>query len=334
MTGGRRLAALAVFLIATLSACTPGLVIPGPAIGEPHFTETTFIAADGTELPLRSWRPTEGKSKAVVVALHGFNDYGNFFAKTGTYLATRGVTAYAYDQRGFGAAPAPGSWAGVAAYVRDAADAVDAAQRRHPGLPVYLHGTSMGGAVAIMAMTNAEPASAVGVILAAPAVWGRVTMPWYQRLSLWVSAHLVPWFTVSGEGLGIKPSDNKPMLIRLGRDPKVIKHTRVGTIYGLVNLMDAALENVAKLTTPALILYGEKDEIIPKTPTRIMLGRLPKSATGRPRVALYANGYHMLLRDLQGAVVWKDMAAWMLDRRAPLPSNADRHPLRALGMSR
>jgi len=88
------------------------------------------------------------------------------------------------------------------------------------------------------------------------------------------------------------------MLIELGRDPLVIKHTRIGTIYGLANLMDTALEDAGKLRQPALILYGERDEIIPKRPTRLMLERIEGNGNGAVRVALYEGGYHMLLRDL------------------------------------
>jgi len=136
--------------------------------------------------------------------------------------------------------------------------------------------------------------------------------------------------TLTGRGLGIVPSDNYEMLVRLGRDPLVIKQTRVGTIYGLVNLMDAALAAAPQLKTPALILYGEKDQIIPKAPTRRLLKTLP---AGRHRVALYEGGYHMLLRDLQAATVWKDMAAWITERRTVLPSGADRRSLKSLGLT-
>ncbi len=124
-------------------------------------------------------------------------------------------------------------------------------------------------------------------------------------------------------GLEITPSDNIEMLKALGRDAKVIKATRIDAIYGLVNLMDAALEKSALLEQQALILYGEKDEIIPKRPTAMMLGRLPDAAPDRRRLALYAEGYHMLLRDLQAEVLWRDIVHWIADKDQPLPSGAD-----------
>ena len=41
------------------------------------------------------------------------------------------------------------------------------------------------------------------------------------------------------------------------------------------------------------------------------------------RLAYYAQGYHLLLRDLDAAAVAGDVASWILDRGAPLPSRAD-----------
>ena len=318
----------ALTLVGLLSACAPRILEPGPETVTPHLTDTAFITADGTALPLHTWRPVS-KPRAVILALHGFNDYGHFFDGPGDFLTLRGIASYAYDQRGFGGAPNLGTWAGVAAYARDAVQAVRAVKKRHPDLPLYLHGSSMGGAVAILAVNGPNAPPVNGVILAAPAIWGRTTMPWYQRLALWIGAHLAPEMTLTGRGLGIVPSDNYEMLVRLNQDPLIIKQTHIGTIYGLVNLMDAALAAARDLTTPTLILYGENDEIIPKAPIRRMLETLPAN---RHRVALYEDGFHMLLRDLQAATVWKDMAAWIINRNAPLPSKADQSSLKTLGM--
>ena len=51
----------------------------------PRFTETSFVAADGQVLPLRKWLPGNAV-KAVILALHGFNDYSNAFEGSGRGL--------------------------------------------------------------------------------------------------------------------------------------------------------------------------------------------------------------------------------------------------------
>ena len=107
---------LIVVTILVLAACAPQLAPMGEAKGEPVLTADAVVTPDGARLPLRQW-PALGTEKAVVVAIHGFNDYGNFMAEPAKYFQAQGMTVYAYDQRGFGAAPHPGLWPGTEAMV-------------------------------------------------------------------------------------------------------------------------------------------------------------------------------------------------------------------------
>jgi acylglycerol lipase len=291
----------------------------------PRFTDRGFITTDGQILPLRKWLP-QGKVKAVILALHGFDDYSNAFDGPGKAWAKAGIATYAYDQRGFGAAPERGRWPGRAALAIDAATACGILHRLYPGVPLYLLGESMGGAVAVVAMTSESGAPTPdvdGVILAAPAVWGRSTMSVLPRMALWAGVRLAPGLTLTGRGLHIQASDNIPMLRALGRDPLVIKDTRVDAIWGLANLMDAALASAPRLHAPLLVMYGASDEIIPKRPIRRFLRTLPHDPRDRRGIAYYEHGYHMLMRDLEGPLVIVDVAGWVLAPGAPLVSGAD-----------
>jgi alpha-beta hydrolase superfamily lysophospholipase len=292
----------------------------------PHFSDTGFVTADGRLLPLRKWLP-KGEVEAVILALHGFNDYSYSFEGPGEAWARGGIATYAYDQRGFGAAPERGLWPGRAVLAADAATASRILRSLYPRTPLYLLGDSMGGAVAVVATTG-ESGTLVpdvdGVILTAPAVWGRATMDLLPRVALWAGVRLMPGLTLTGRGLEKKPSDNIAMLRALSRDPLVIKETRIDTIYGLVDLMDAALDSASRLDLPLLVMYGAKDEIVPRTPIQRFVRELPPNLRRRVRLAWYEDGYHMLLRDLEGPVVTADVASWVLSPAAPLPSGADR----------
>lgn len=293
---------------------------------EPRLDERVFVAADGAELPLRVWLP-EGRPDAVILALHGFNDYSNAFAMPAPGWAAEGIATYAYDQRGFGAAPGRGRWPGARAMADDVAVASRLLRARHPGVPLYLLGESMGGALAITAMTGTAGTARPDVdalVLVAPAVWGRQTMSLIQRAGLFL-ARLMPSVHLSGRSLPvtIHPSDNIPMLRAYSADPMVIKETRADTLNGLVDLMSLALDSAPLLEIPTLVLYGDHDDIVPRGPIIRMVDRLPESAKGRQRVAFYPNGYHMLLRDLQSMMVVRDVTAWITDRNALLPSGAD-----------
>ncbi len=314
---------LAALLVVLSSACAPVTMPAGPSGIDPVVNADTIVADDGATLPLHSWLPETARPAAVVLGVHGYNDYGRFLDAPATYLAERGIATYAYDQRGFGRAAHRGLWPGTETLTRDLKSAVSALRRRYPDAPVYVLGESMGAAVAIVAMAEPDPPEVDGLILVAPAVWGRETMPWYQTAALWTAAHMAPWKTATGRGLGIRPSDNMEMLRALSRDPQVIKKTRFDSIYGLVDLMDDALDAAPRVNARSLILYGERDEVIPAEAVQLLLARLPENGRDQRRVAIYRDGFHMLLRDLQGETVWADVAAWIMDGGAPLPSGAD-----------
>ena len=318
--------ALLLTLLIAPAACAPLIIEAGPADRRPWLVDDhAALMVDGTRLPLRAWRP-EGEAAAAVVALHGFGDYSNAFAEFGPTLAAAGVAVFAPDQRGFGRAGRWGRWHGADAMVADARALVAMVRRDLPGRPVFLMGESMGGAVAMLAMT--EAGSADGAILSAPAVWGRQWMPWYQAWTLELAGHTIPWLPLNPRGLPFKPSDNIEMLRRLGRDPLFLKNPRVDAVYGLVELMDAAQHAAPDARGPLLVLYGGRDDLVPKKPTCAMLGKLRSRPSAEPvlRVVLYPNGYHMLFRDLDGARVVADIAAWAKDPRADLPSGHERDP--------
>ena len=318
----RRLFFLLLPVFLAFTGCAPLIVDPGPPAGEAALYPSHFWTRDGVSLAYRAWPPDE-KPRAVIVALHGFNDYSSFFEKPANYLKAHGVASYALDQRGFGANGFRGRWFPGDRYKMDARDFTKTVHDKHPGVPLYLLGESMGGAVAMTVAAGHDTPWIAGTILAAPAVWARETMPLYQRLTLWLAAHTIPAVPLSGRGLKIKPSDNIEMLIQLGRDPLVIKGTRVDAINGLVDLMDDAMTAAAKLDGRTLILYGGMDEIITSGPTKTMLERLPDAAAGRT-LAVYPGGYHMLLRDLDAETVWNDIRHWLERPDARLPSGADR----------
>lgn len=319
--------ALGLLLIVQLqAACAPVVMPAGAAVVESALIGDAITTADGARLPLKAWLPAAGPVKAVIIALHGFNDYSNFFNDAGAHFARHGIASYAYDQRGFGGAPHRGVWPGDDTLADDVRQAARVIGTRHAGRPLFILGESMGGAVAMLAAAGREPPIADGLILAAPAVWGRASMPWYQNVALWVAAHTVPQGRVTGRGLGIRASDNTAMLEALGRDPMVIKDTRIDAVFGLVGLMDAAMAAAARLDRPTLVLYGKKDQLIPEGVIHELWDRLPPSTARSSRAAFYDNGWHMLLRDLQAAVVYGDILSWLKQPAQALPSGADRPP--------
>ena len=303
-------------LLALLSACAPQEQDYNPSPqGQAQLDATLYHASDDAVLPYRSWLPAK-KPKAIIIALHGFNDYSRAFDDLGEFSKSRGVAVYAYDQRGFGGTANIGIWASEENLVGDLKQFVQQVKSTHPRVPVYILGESMGGAVAITALADPDFPKVQGLILSAPAVWGAETMNPIYRSTLWLAAHTIPFREFTGSDLKILASNNIPMLRRLVHDPLVIKKTRVDAVYGVVHLMDSAYTKIPEIHTPTLLLYGAQDQVIPRDPIKSAITRFTEPV----EYAYYPDGYHMLLRDLEREEVMADVLSWMRHPRAPLPS--------------
>jgi alpha-beta hydrolase superfamily lysophospholipase len=322
--------AVRVLLLAllALAACEPRTQRIGPPIDQPQFTDNVFHTADGAKLPVRMWVQWHGdtsrKPLGIILALHGFNDHSGGLALPGSGLSRRGYRVYAYDQRGFGASPQHGVWPGSEQLISDLKTATRLLKARFPDEPLYLLGESMGGAVIMAASVEADPPMADGMILVSPAIWGLQTQSNFNRNVLELVGHAVPWMTVIPRGLVVRASSSNRALIAMARDPLVIKETRIDSAYGLVDLMTRAYAATAQLKFPrTLILFGAQEAIISRSAVSLMLKRLPNLSPDKLRVALYPKGYHLLLRDWDAITVYDDIAAWIKDPSAPLPSGAD-----------
>jgi alpha-beta hydrolase superfamily lysophospholipase len=295
----------AALMIASLLAGCVSFPPPPPARVAPALAGDALIARDGARLGLSSW--PAARPKAVVLAVHGMNDYAGHFKDAGRWLAAdAGITVYAYDQRGFGRSPEFGRWPGLGALTGDLADAIAAIRARHGRMPLYVLGHSMGAA-AVMAAAADAPLDADGAILVAPGVWGRSRMPLFYRASLNVGASLFPAKTLTGERAGRQSTDNIPVLREMMADPYVIKDTRLDAILGAVRAMGRGWDASDEIGGRILFLYGEKDEIIPLEAMQKAAARL----CGDVDIKAYAEGWHLLLRDLQAQAVWRDIAGWI-----------------------
>ncbi len=314
----RVLTALLAIAIA-LGGCATHLAPPGPAIEQPRETADAFVMPDGMRLPYRTWLPA-GEPWAVMLALHGMNDSRDAWEYPGPEFAARGIAVFSPDQRGFGETAVRGFWPGTQALVDDAREMALLLRRRYPHARLILLGESMGAAVLMRLATSPQPPEVDGYVLVAPAVWGRAEMTVFLRAGLWLAANLVPGLTVTGRVARVTASDNREAIRRLSQDPLTIHETRLDTVNGLVDLMDAAVAAAPRFQAPALFLYGGKDELIPDRATVAIWRELP---AGLVR-AFYPAGYHLLLRDLERVTPIDDIVAWMRRPDVKLPSGADR----------
>ena len=302
---GQRLALCVLPFILTACVSFPD----APArIATPLIEEGAIRSIDGERLAVSIFEAPQ--PHAVIIALHGMNDYSNAFAGPGAWWAENaGITTYAIDQRGHGRTPEFGRWAGKKTMTADLRAAIEAVRMQHPELPVFVLGHSMGAGV-VLAAAREEQLDADGMILAAPGVWGGSAMPLPYRISLNLAAGLAPGKTLTGERAERQSTDNIEALRAMYYDPLVIKETRLDAVLGVVRLMGTAYGAADEVEGDILVLIGEKDEIIPLK----AMNKTAQQLGGDVAIKRYPDGWHLLFRDLQAETVWRDVANWITER--------------------
>jgi acylglycerol lipase len=324
----RRLLSLSASAM-TVAACAPMVQqagLPDAAFTGPRLEDAAFVSFDGARLAMQRWLP-QGEPWAVVIGLHGMNDYSQHFHLAAPWWAGQGIATFAYDQRGFGRSPGRGVWGGPL-MLEDLHVLAALLRGRYPNAIIAVAGVSMGGAVALAAMASDRTPDIDRMVLLAPAVWGWSTQPLPNATSLWLLAHVAGARVVKPPQWLVRritPTDNREELIRMSRDPQMIWGARIDTTYGLVSLMEKAYRSVGKAAVPTAFLYGAHDQIIPDDAAFPAARKLKPTDVS----AYYPDGYHLLLVDKAAPRVWADVAAFLKSPAPPLPSAPVRIPARA-----
>ncbi|MDE8344803.1 MAG: alpha/beta fold hydrolase [Acidocella sp.] len=304
------------FMLAlALSACAPiPFGTPRATPGHPIITSGIFTLPGNVRLPYRLY-PAQGQTRAVVLALHGYDDSRDGWAMLATVLNRHGITLVAPDQSGFGATPDRGHWPGTNALVTQAGEMATQLRAQYPNTRLVLMGESMGGAIGLLLAASPHPPPVNAYVLSAPAVWGGAAMSPVDRIAIGLGARIAPGARLTGQSVHIRASDNIAALIAFGEDPLTIHAPRLDDLAGLIRLMGKAQAACAKLRQPSLILYGGHDELVPAAAMRACWRAIPAGAP--VMLAFYQPDYHLIERDIERATPDADIIGYILGTNIP-----------------
>jgi acylglycerol lipase len=267
-------------------------------------------SAGGGTLFAPCWLP-QGKTRGVVVLLHGLAEHSGRYPALVARLLARGLAVYALDHRGHGRSPGPRANFGRFDWlVADAASRVATARSEYPGKPLVLLGHSLGGAVAL-ATALAHPGLVDALALSAPAVGADPDVP-RARLAL---ARLL---SVVAPSVGVLTLPSAA----LSRDPEVgADYDRDPLVYrgavparSLVELLAAMARIQAaapRLAAPVLVMHGTDDSLVPLRFTAPVYERL---GSADRTIRVYAGLYHEIFNEPERERVFADLEAWLEQR--------------------
>lgn len=120
-------------------------------------------------VPYRSWIPKREKPRLVLLCIHALGFSSKSYDDFGRRMARSGIPTFALDVRGFGEWMKKPEEAHMdfEACLVDVEQAMKTLHKAYPGLPVFLVGESMGGAIAIQAASR-YPDQVNGLVSAVP----------------------------------------------------------------------------------------------------------------------------------------------------------------------
>jgi acylglycerol lipase len=244
-----------------------------------------------------TWLPSLEKPKAVILCVHGLGLHNASYADFGQRMAKLGYATYAIDVRGFGSfMEAQGrEQVDFDGCLADIQSTLKVLHRAHKGLPVFLLGESMGGAIALRA-TAIYPNLIDGLISSVPAN-DRFKQ---NQTRLSVAIHLLESpnkpFNV-GKGIISQATDKQDLRDQWSKDPLNKLNLSANELLQFQHFMNQN-HKCAKLiqVTPVLFVQGSKDKLVRPKGTVELFNEL---ATKDRELALIANGEHLIFEENQ-----------------------------------
>jgi pimeloyl-ACP methyl ester carboxylesterase len=251
-------------------------------------------SADGTQLHVEEFLPTDGPADVTFVLAHGWTERLSFWGPVIRRLTAAGMRVVAYDLRGHGdSAEASSGDYGFDRFGEDL-EAVLAHAGSDPQRTVVA-GHSLGAMsiaawaadfdvaarVAAVAMVNTGLDNLIGGALIFGGIGGALNQPWVSNLLMGSRRPMLPVSTPLSEKIaryiafGPEASDGTVAFYErmLLDTPPVVRGT-IGLAFSAMDLSAA----VPRITVPALVIGGDRDRLTPPDHARRIAAALPRGA--------------------------------------------------------
>ncbi len=273
--------------------------------------EGRLPGVEDTELFWQGWLPG-GEPSGVLLISHGIGEHSGRYGNVVDELLGDGWAVYGLDHRGHGRS------GGTRVHARRYADLItdletfrSAVAARHPGLPVYLLGHSMGGQIALAYAVEHERELA-GLVLSAPALASDV-VPSALVPALQVLARVLP--TIRPVGIDQTKISRDPKVVRDYQDDPLVHHGNPTLALGaaVYAQMDVLPGRAGALRLPVLVQHGTDDALTDPAGTRRI-----ETACGSPDMTVrwYDGLWHEIYNEPDRARPLADLRAWLHEHRA------------------
>lgn len=269
-------------------------------------------SSDGLALHWRSWCP--GEPRGVLVIVHGLAEHGGRYTETARHFAERGWAVYAGDLRAHGLSADPPGAGRVHVrrfddYFNDVDAVVALARGRHPGLPLFLLGHSMGGLITIRYVLH-KPDGVAGAVISSPALGTHPDFkpPLVLRLLVGLLSRIAPRARFPSD-LDTTAISRDPAVVQAYiEDPLVSQKVSARWYAEILRAIKRTHAEAGRLRVPMLLMQSGADRLVdPAAPARWAAGAPP----GRVESVTWDGLYHEMFNEPEKDRVRLQTANWL-----------------------
>ena len=278
--------------------------------------ESSFTGVDGLNIFTRSWQP-DGKSRAVMIIVHGFNSHSGQYSWAAEQLTKNGIAVYALDLRGRGRSEGERFYVEkIADFTDDVETLVKTAKSENPGLPIYMLGHSAGGVTACVYALDHQ-SEIDGLICESFAF--ELPVPDIVLTFLKGLSYITPHthvFSLKNKDFSrdsaVVESMNNDIFIKGESQPAQTAKT-------MINASARLTKEFPNITLPVLILHGTADKATKPSGSQHFY---EQTGSTDKTLKLYEGHFHDLLNDVDKEIVMADIQSWIDARISTEQSSA------------
>jgi alpha-beta hydrolase superfamily lysophospholipase len=270
----------------------------------------------GQTLHLHGWSGAPRPDKIMVV-IHGMGGHGGYYASSlAPYLPPTGIALYAPDLRGHGLSEGRrGDIETFNLFQDDVATVMRWVRERHPGLPLFLLGESMGTPIAITYAATASADTkpdflALIACVVAPTVKPRLAEILRTLYYLARDRRRTAIPITGREEEGVRDLE---FIKVLKADELFNRKVSVRFLSGMTLHMQRASRLYSRLQLPVFMAQGGHDFTVRHPQTKAFFARI---ASNDKELHYFPEAYHALLNDPEAPQVRQRLLDWMARKTA------------------
>lgn len=256
--------------------------------------ETNFNmkSSHGLNLIGRDWYPDDQSPKAVITLIHGLGDHSGRFTHVAEFFTNRGIAVTTFDLPGHGRSEGKrGHFESYDAVMQDIQSLLQYTAEKYPGLPVFLYGHSLGGAL-VLYFGYTQIATLRGMVVTSPGLSPAAPVPPFTMALGKILSRLMPSFGMDN-GLDISGISHDPLVVERYRNDSLV-HPYISARLGMDLIANGewmlTQNSSSPFPYPLLLMQGDQDRLV-NPHKNIAFGQ---QLTGNVTFKIWQGMYHEL----------------------------------------